>query len=256
MLGAALCYGFGAVYTKQRMSSAAAPTLAVGQQLAAGALLLLPALTQAPRTAPPAQAVWALVGLALLSTTLAFLLFFHLIARIGPTRTNSVTFLIPVFGITWGALVLGEPITGGMLGGFALILLALVLVNDYRPARRRPWRQPSTVGSPRGGQGGEPVAATERSVPPQGLQGVDLRRAPHRDPARQRRDQHEDGEAARKGSDVLDADAVQGPVTTSWIAASGCSPASVARMRGTTSAGHPSVRTAGPRLLQRRVIGK
>jgi drug/metabolite transporter (DMT)-like permease len=47
--------------------------------------------------------------------------------------------------MTWGALFLGEPITGGMLGGFALILLALVLVNDYRRARRRPRRQTSTV---------------------------------------------------------------------------------------------------------------
>lgn len=135
MLAAALCYAVAAVYTKRHLATASAPSLAVGQQIAAGAWLTLPALWLLPNEAPPPAAVGALLGLAILSTALAYLLFFHLIASVGPTKTNSVTFLIPLFGVAWGRIFLDEPLTAGMFVGLALILASLLLVSEVRPRR-------------------------------------------------------------------------------------------------------------------------
>ncbi|TMH58547.1 MAG: DMT family transporter, partial [Betaproteobacteria bacterium] len=62
------------------------------------------------------------VALALGSTALAYLLYFRLIATIGPARALTVTFLIPLFGVLWGYLFLGEPLAANTLVGCALIL--------------------------------------------------------------------------------------------------------------------------------------
>ncbi len=63
-----------------------------------------------------------MAGLALLCSALAYLLYYRLIADIGPTRALTVTFLIPLFGMLWGALILGETITWPMVAGCLLIL--------------------------------------------------------------------------------------------------------------------------------------
>jgi len=132
MLGATLCYAFAGVYTRRRMQGASTWTLALGQQVAAAAWLAGPALARMPAARPPAQAVGAVIGIALLSTALAYVLYFHLIARIGPTRTYTVTYIVPCFGMAWGALFLGEPVTGGMFAGLALILSSVLLVNEVK----------------------------------------------------------------------------------------------------------------------------
>jgi drug/metabolite transporter (DMT)-like permease len=75
--------------------------------------------TQGPITATVAASVLAL---AIGSTAIAYLLYFKLIANIGPARALTVTFLIPLFGVLWGYLFLGEPLTINMLLGGALIL--------------------------------------------------------------------------------------------------------------------------------------
>jgi drug/metabolite transporter (DMT)-like permease len=63
-----------------------------------------------------------MAGLALLCSALAYLLYYRLIADIGPTRALTVTFLIPLFGMLWGALILGETITWPMVAGCLLVL--------------------------------------------------------------------------------------------------------------------------------------
>jgi drug/metabolite transporter (DMT)-like permease len=78
-----------------------------------------------------------------LCTGIAYLLYFRLIADVGPTRALTVTFLIPVFGMLWGALFLGEAITPVMAAGCALVLAgtALILRQPGRasdPRRSRP----------------------------------------------------------------------------------------------------------------------
>jgi Permeases of the drug/metabolite transporter (DMT) superfamily len=125
-------YALAGVYTKRQLSGVPAPTLALGQQLGAAAWLVVPALGQLPQTHPTRPAVLALIALAVLSTTVAYLLYFHLITAIGPTKTTTVTYLLPVFGMVWGALFLDEHVTGGMLAGLTIILASVLLVNGVR----------------------------------------------------------------------------------------------------------------------------
>ena len=77
------------------------------------------------------------LALALASTAIAYLLYFRLIADVGPARALTVTFLIPLFGVLWGVLFLGEPVAIGMLSGCALILAGTWLaLRTARPAPR------------------------------------------------------------------------------------------------------------------------
>ena len=78
---------------------------------------------------PPSAASWtAVLLLAVLCTAIPNIYYFRLLLRVGPGKAMSVAFLIPVFGILWGALVLGETVTPAMLGGGAVVLLGTALV--------------------------------------------------------------------------------------------------------------------------------
>ena len=145
MVLATLSYAGAALYTRRRLADVPTTTLAFGQQVAAATWLVVPAATQLPRGPIPTGVVWAVLGLAALSTAVAYVLYFHLVARVGPLRANTVTYLVPIFGMAWGALFLDEQVTRGMLAGLALILASVLLVNGVRlPAglvarlRRRP----------------------------------------------------------------------------------------------------------------------
>jgi drug/metabolite transporter (DMT)-like permease len=72
----------------------------------------------------------------LLSTSLAFLFYYRLIARVGATRATSVAYLIPLFGVLWGVLFLGESVYFGMLFGAVLILGGVALI--HRPTAAQP----------------------------------------------------------------------------------------------------------------------
>ena len=76
----------------------------------------------------------------MLCTGIAYLLLFRLIADIGPARALTVTFLIPVFGMAWARLLLGEPITLTMLAGCALVLAGTGLDLRWRPTTTQPLR--------------------------------------------------------------------------------------------------------------------
>jgi drug/metabolite transporter (DMT)-like permease len=80
-------------------------------------------------TMPSAQAWGAVAVLAVLCTGVAYILFFRLIAHIGAANAISVTFLIPVFGVLWGALFLGETVTGAMAAGCVVIVLGTALAT-------------------------------------------------------------------------------------------------------------------------------
>ena len=124
---AALAYGMGAVYAAKHISSLPAAYASTAQLLAAAVWLVVPA-AMAPAIRPSPLAVGALAALILVSTTFAYLLYFFLLRNIGPTRTASVTFLVPVFGSTWAILFLHEPFSLSMLLGLAIILLSVGLV--------------------------------------------------------------------------------------------------------------------------------
>ena len=108
--------------------------LACGSQ-AGAALALLPALPFTTVPGPVTTLVVAnVVALAIASTAIAYLLYFRLIADVGPARALLVTFQIPLFGVLWGALFLGEAINPNMLEGGALILAGLALALNLRGA--------------------------------------------------------------------------------------------------------------------------
>jgi drug/metabolite transporter (DMT)-like permease len=128
-LGATLSYGLAAVYAKTHAFGISSFDWAVGQQLGASIWLLPFSLFTLPAAkAPSLGVIGAVLGVALMCTAAAYLLYFALIQNIGPTRALSVTLLIPAFGIAWGALFLGEPISLNMLVGLVIILMGMVLV--------------------------------------------------------------------------------------------------------------------------------
>jgi drug/metabolite transporter (DMT)-like permease len=136
-LGATFCYAANAVYIRLRAGDLAPRAIAGWSQVGAG-IALLPATLLAPL--PPLAAFTPLIlvnmaGLAILCSALAYLLYYRLIADIGPTRALTVTFLIPPFGMLWGALILGETITWPMIAGCLLVLGGTGLVLRRAPPR-------------------------------------------------------------------------------------------------------------------------
>jgi len=127
-LAAAFCYAVAGVYIRTRAAGVKPMAIAGWSQLCAG-MVLLPLLPFAPApTRVDAGIVANVLALALLCSAVAYLLYYRLIVDIGPTRALTVTFLMPLFGMLWGALFLGESITAPMLAGCALIVGGSVLV--------------------------------------------------------------------------------------------------------------------------------
>ena len=128
-LGATLMYGIGANATKKWLTGVPPMAVAAGSQLMAGLVLAPPAAYFWPIQTPSAQAWACILVLGLLCTGLAYLLFFRLIAHVGPAKAISVTFLIPVFGVLWGGLFLGEVVSAVMLMAGGVVLLGTALAT-------------------------------------------------------------------------------------------------------------------------------
>jgi len=137
-LGAALCYAFGGVYGRRFRTLGIPPLAAATGQLTASSLILIPIMVVVDRPwtlpTPSTEVIGALLGLALLATALAYLLYFRILATAGATNLLLVTFLIPVTAILLGIGVLGESLEPRHLAGIALIALGLAAI-DGRPAR-------------------------------------------------------------------------------------------------------------------------
>lgn len=128
-LAAAAAYAVGGHVVKLRFAGETPLALAIGQQ-AMAMLVLLPLLAVVPpRHAPGSGTVWAIVGLGLACTALAYLLYFRLIAELGATSALTVTYLVPVFGVLWAAIFRDEHITAGMIAGAAIVLAGVVMVT-------------------------------------------------------------------------------------------------------------------------------
>ena len=132
MLTASLSYAVGGVYVKRTFAGVPPLAMAIGQQTGAAFLLVPLAAVSLPEEAPPLPAALSALALTLLSTAVAYLLYFRLIENVGPTKTLTVTFLIPVFGLLFGVLLLGEPVGVGTLVGFGIILYSVALVTEVR----------------------------------------------------------------------------------------------------------------------------
>ncbi len=126
-LGATVLYGLAASYTKRHLTGVPPLATATGCQLAATIVLTPLAIWLWPAQTPTGSVWLHVVALGIACTGVAYILFFRLIAHVGPTRAASVTFLIPVFGVLWGILFLAEQLTLNMVIGCAVILLGTSL---------------------------------------------------------------------------------------------------------------------------------
>jgi drug/metabolite transporter (DMT)-like permease len=129
----AVCYAVGPIILARRLGDA--PALGV-----VAASLLLAAVAYAPFAAfrwpssmPSAHVVESVLGLAVICTALAFLVFFALIAEVGPVRATVITYVNPAVAAVLGVAILSERLTAGMLAGFALILVGCVLATGRAP---------------------------------------------------------------------------------------------------------------------------
>jgi drug/metabolite transporter (DMT)-like permease len=127
-------YSFAGVYAKKNFAGVPPLSVAFGQQMGAAILLIPFTLFQLPESTAVITpiAAFSVVGLALLCTAIAYLLYFYLIESVGPTKTLSVTFLIPLFGMIWGVVFLNEQVTLGMIVGLIVILSSIFLILDFQ----------------------------------------------------------------------------------------------------------------------------
>ena len=135
---ATACYGFITVFTKKHTAAAPMLGLAAGALLLPGLLLTPLALPTMPSTMPTTTVIICALVLAIVCSGIAYLLYFQLIRDVGPTKAISVTFLVPIFGVLWGVLFLGETVTTTTLLGGAMIMVGMALVLGVKLPRRTP----------------------------------------------------------------------------------------------------------------------
>jgi drug/metabolite transporter (DMT)-like permease len=136
MLLASLSYALGATYAKRSFSAIPPVGMAIGQLGGATALFLPLAVVSLPERAPSTVVTLSMLGLAFLSTAVAYLIYFRLIENVGPTSTLTVTLLVPVFGLLFGVLLLEEPFGFGTLAGLGIILTSVVLITGIAPRKK------------------------------------------------------------------------------------------------------------------------
>jgi drug/metabolite transporter (DMT)-like permease len=131
-------YGFGGVYAKKTFAGVSPLSLAFGQQLGASILLFPVTVFNLPNSSASLSStvIFSVLGLALFCTAIGYILYYYLIASVGPTKTVSVTYLVPLFGMIWGILFLKEQITVGMIIGLFVILSSIFLISDIQLRRR------------------------------------------------------------------------------------------------------------------------
>jgi drug/metabolite transporter (DMT)-like permease len=127
---ASVSYAISGSVVKRYLGHVRPLAVATGSQIAASALLLPITLFYLPPVMPSPFDWLALIALGVFCTGLAYALYFRLIARVGPTKTMAVTFLIPAFAILWGVVFLAERVTPVMLGGCAVILIGTALATQ------------------------------------------------------------------------------------------------------------------------------
>ncbi|MDF2179660.1 DMT family transporter [Aliiglaciecola sp. CAU 1673] len=128
-LSAACLYGFAANYTKKALGGVPAMAIATGSQIYSALCLLPFALWSWPGNSPSAVAWWQVLALGIACTGFAYILYFGLIEKAGASNAIAVAYLVPVFGILWGALFLGEVLRWQSLVGGVLILLGVGLTT-------------------------------------------------------------------------------------------------------------------------------
>lgn len=124
---ATLSYGLSASFARRYMDGLNPLMSATGSQIGAALALALPTVLLWPAQTPRPRAWLALLALGVLCTALAYVLYFRLIARLGPARAVTVTFAVPVFAVAYGVALLGETLTSRMLLCGLVVLVGTTL---------------------------------------------------------------------------------------------------------------------------------
>lgn len=138
----ALCYAIGPIIINRKLADVPAVGV-VTASLIVAALIYAPFMPMLWPEHVPASAAWSVVGLGILCTAAAFMVFFALIAEVGPARATVITYVNPAVAIVLGAVVLSEPLTLGMAIGFPLVIAGSVLGTSRPRAQARPELTPS-----------------------------------------------------------------------------------------------------------------
>jgi drug/metabolite transporter (DMT)-like permease len=134
---ASVLYGFGGNFTRRYLGDLPPSAVAASTVMCAAICVLPLALATWPSTPIPALSWMSAVALGALCTGLAYLLYYRLLYRIGAPRTSTVTYLVPLFGVIWAWIFLGEPLTATMATAGALILGGVAL-SQQRAAPSKP----------------------------------------------------------------------------------------------------------------------
>ena len=121
-LGASASYGIAVNFTKHRLAKVPPQVVSAGALVMASLILLVPGILFWPAEMPSAKSWNSALLLAVICTAIAYALFFSLLKRSGAMAASSVTFLIPIFAILWGAIVLGEKVDPQLLVGMLVTL--------------------------------------------------------------------------------------------------------------------------------------
>ncbi len=137
LLAATLSYAIGGVYAKRCFQGLDNLSLSTGQLLFAALMLAPASVVDLPLPEVSPLVLMATLALVVLCTAFAYQLYYYLVISAGPLQALTVTLLIPVFGLVWGALLLGESISAGMIIGLAVVLFSVGLVTGMISPRRR-----------------------------------------------------------------------------------------------------------------------
>ncbi len=135
MFGATFCYGLSSNLTKKFLMGAPPLGAAVGSQLSSSVVLAFVLPFDLPRAMPNLTVLLCILGLAVVCTAVAYLLYFRLILDIGAVQASSVTLIIPIFSMVWGTLFLGETITWVKVLACLIIISGVGFLNGTFPLK-------------------------------------------------------------------------------------------------------------------------
>ena len=134
MIGSS-CYAFNAVYLQKYHSNSDKKVL-IGWSMLFGGIFMIPlASFNLPNSMPDINSILALLWLSVISTGVGYLAYVRLIDRIGAVKTVTLTYLLPVFSIIWGAIFLQEQITFIILGGFMFVMMGMYFANTSKKSK-------------------------------------------------------------------------------------------------------------------------
>jgi drug/metabolite transporter (DMT)-like permease len=134
--GGSFFYGIGANYAKRYTKHLNSLSVATGSMLFPAIILAPFAIYFWPEVQPSLRAWGAIIAMGVASTGFAYILYFRLIANVGPAKAISVAYLIPAFAVLWGALFIDEKVTALMIIGCLIIFVGTALVTGVLPRKK------------------------------------------------------------------------------------------------------------------------